>query len=109
MLAIKPAPKTGVGIRKMMLLTALAALKLGCPRLHAPASARPLTVKMVSTPPLGALTLAVPLALKKNGNRVSRTGPLARMKNGIVLVLPLTTALAITWLCGLAPTLGKIA
>src|SRR5260221_477569 len=109
MLAISPAPKTGVGMRKMRLPAAFAALKLGCVRLHTPASARPLTVNRSSTPPFGALTLAVPLALKKNGNRASRTGPLARTKNGIVLVLPLTTALAITWLCGFAPTLGKIA
>ncbi len=109
MLAIKPAPKTGVGMRKMMLLAALAALKLGCPRLQLPASLRPLTVNRSSTPPLGALRLAVPSGLKKNGNRASRTGPLAATKNGMVLVLPLTTPLAITWLCGFGPTLGKIA
>src|SRR6266849_4532783 len=109
MLAIKPVPNVGVGMRKMMLLAAFAALKLGWPRLQAPASARPLTVNRSSTPPFGALVLAVPLALKKNGNRTSRTGPLARTKYGMVLVFPLTTAFVITWLCGLAPTLGKIA
>src|SRR5262249_28629469 len=69
MFAIIPEPKTGVGMRKMMLLAALAALKLGWFRLHAPASARPETVNRSSTPPLGLLTLAVPFALKKNGNR----------------------------------------
>ena len=37
-----------------------------------------------STPPLGALKLTVPLALKKNGNRASRVGPLAVMKYGVV-------------------------
>src|SRR5260370_17091282 len=109
MLAIKPAPKTGVGMRKMMLLAATAALKLGCRRLQEPASARPLTVNRSSTPPLGALRLAVPSGLKKNGNRTSRTGPLAVMKDGMVLVLPFTTPLAITWLSGFGPTLGKMA
>src|SRR5579859_798826 len=109
MLAISPAPKTGVGMRKMMLPAAFAALKLGCCRLHVPASARPLTVNRSSTPPLGLLRLAVPSELKKNGNRASLTGPLAWTKNGIVLVLPLTTPLAITWLCGFGPMLGKIA
>src|SRR5215469_17721168 len=108
MLAIKPVPKVGVGMRKMMLLAAFAALKLGCCKLHAPASARPLTVNRSSTPPFGLLRLAVPLALKKNGKRASRTGPLAVTKDGIVLVLPLTVPLAITWLCGLGPTLGKM-
>src|SRR5215470_4073990 len=108
MLAIKPVPKVGVGMRKMMLLAALAALKLGCCKLHAPASARPLTVKRSSTPPFGLLTLAVPFALKKKGKRASRTGPLAATKKGMVLVAPLTVPLAITWLWGLGPTLGKI-
>src|SRR5215467_13166975 len=108
MFDIKPEPKVGVGMRKMRLLAALAALKLGCCRLQAPASARPLTVNRSSTPPFGLLTLAVPLALKKNGKRASRTGPLAATKNGMVLVAPLTTPLAITWLWGLGPTLGKI-
>src|SRR5215831_17457803 len=95
-------------MRKMMLLAAFAALKLGCVRLHAPASARPETVNKSSTPPLGLLTFAVPFALKKNGNRASRTGPLAATKNGMVLVAPLTVPLAITWLCGFGPTFGKM-
>src|SRR5215472_9455230 len=107
MLAINPVPKVGVGMRKMMLLAAFAALKLGCCRLQEPASERPETVKRSSTPPLGLLVLAVPLALKKNGKRASRTGPLAATKNGIVFVAPLTTPFAMTWLCGLAPMLGK--
>src|SRR4029077_18387713 len=108
MFAIKPEPNSGVGMRKIRLLAAAAWAKLGCVRLQAPASARPLTVNMVSTPPFGLLTLAVPLALKKNGKRASRTGPVAVMKDGMVLVLPLTTPLAITWLCGLGPTWEKI-
>src|SRR5258708_780481 len=81
---MKPEPKVGVGIRKMMLFAACAALKLGCGRLHAPASERPVTVNRSSTPPLGALVLAVPLGLKKNGKRASRVGPLAAMKYGVV-------------------------
>src|SRR5712671_2086175 len=107
MFDIRPEPNTGVGIRKIRLLAAAAAAKPGCCRLQPAASARPLTVNRVSTPPFGFAVLAVPLALKKNGKRASRTGPLAAMKDGMVLVLPLTTPLAITWLCGLAPTLGK--
>src|SRR5215472_6733160 len=83
MLAISPVPNTGVGIRKMMLFAARAALKLGCPRTQVPASARPLTVNRSSTPPLGLFVLAVPLGLKKNGKRASRVGPLAVMKYGV--------------------------
>src|SRR5580692_3252325 len=59
-----PAPKTGVGMRKMMLLAACAALKLGCGKLQAPASERPETVNRSSTPPLGELVLAEPYLLK---------------------------------------------
>src|SRR5580704_4900066 len=81
--SIRPAPKTGVGMRKIMLLAACAAAKLGCGRLQAPASERPLTVKRSSTPPLGLLVLAEPLELKKNGNLASRVGPVAVMKNGV--------------------------
>src|SRR5580704_5884638 len=82
--SIRPAPKTGVGIRKIMLLAALARSKFGCPKLQVPASGRPVTVNRSSTPPLGALRLAEPSALKKNGNRASRVGPSAVMKNGVV-------------------------
>ena len=77
MFAISPVPNAGVGMRKMMLFAALAALKLGCCRLQVPASVRPETVNRSSTPPLGALGLALPNGSKKNGNRASRTGPLA--------------------------------
>src|SRR5207248_6116554 len=95
MFAIRPAPNVGVGMRKMMLFVALAALKLGCCRLQAPESARPETVNRSSTPPLGALGLGLPNWSKKNGNRASRTGPLARTKYGMGLVLPFTTPLEI--------------
>src|ERR1700722_3224360 len=81
--SMRPAPKVGVGMRKMMSFTASAAAKLGCGRLQLPASLRPLTVKISSTPPLGLLVLTVPFALKKNGNRASRAGPLAVMKFGV--------------------------
>src|SRR2546423_7377781 len=108
MFDIRPEPNTGVGIRKIRLLAFAAAVNPGCCKLQPAASARPLTVNRSSTPPFGLLTLAVPLALKKNGKRASRTGPVAVTKDGMVLVLPLTVPLAITWLWGLGPTLGKI-
>src|SRR5579862_8564224 len=81
--SIRPAPKVGVGIRKMMLFACCAAAKLGCGKLQLPASGRPVTVNRSSTPPFGALVFTVPLALKKNGKRASRVGPLAVMKYGV--------------------------
>src|SRR5579864_6226986 len=81
--SISPAPKVGVGMRKMMLFAAWAAAKLGWGRLQLPASERPETVNRSSTPPLGLLVLAEPLLLKKNGNRASRVGPVAVMKYGV--------------------------
>src|SRR5258706_7559955 len=92
----------------MRLLVACAWAKLGCCKLQLPASERPETVNRSSTPPLGAFGLGLPNWSKKNGNRASRTGPLAWTKYGMVLVLPFTTPLAITWLWGFDPTLGKI-
>src|ERR1700730_18293639 len=92
----------------MMLLVSCATAKLGCGRRQLPASDRPETVKRSSTPPLGALVLGLPFELKKNGKRASRTGPLAVMNDGMVLVAPLTIPLAITWLWGFGPILGKI-
>src|SRR5277367_5825440 len=93
----------------MMLFACCAAEKLGCGRLQLPASERPVTVYRSSTPPLGALVLTVPFALKKNGKRASRVGPLAVMKNGVVL--PGATPLPVNWNCGLTagpvpPTAG---
>src|SRR5580704_10746629 len=107
--SISPAPKTGVGIRKMMLSAALAPSKFGCVRLQAPASERPVTVNRSSTPPLGAFRLAEPSALKKNGNRASRVGPWALMKNGVVSAG--ATPLLVNWNWGLTaapvpPTAG---
>src|SRR5271163_4902173 len=87
--SIRPAPKTGVGIRKMMLFSATAVAKLGCGSavllVQVPASERPVTVYRSSTPPLGSLVLTDPLLLKKNGNRASRVGPVAVIKDGVVL------------------------
>src|ERR1700722_8077361 len=53
--SIRPAPKVGVGTRKMMLLSCPAMLKLGGGRLQVPASERPEAVNKFSTPPFGAL------------------------------------------------------
>ena len=47
MFSIRPAPKTGVGMRKMMLLCATAVAKSGCEMtdaVQAPASLRPAMV-----------------------------------------------------------------
>ena len=108
MFAIRPEPNTGVGMRKIRLLAARRWVNPGCVKLQpAPHQRGRLIVNMVSTPPFGLLRLAVPLALKKNGKRASRTGPVELMKDGMVLVEPLTVPLAITWLCGLGPMLGK--
>src|SRR5271166_101575 len=96
--SIKPAPNVGVGIRKMMLLVCCAVLKLGCGRLHVPASGRPLTVNRSSTPPLGAFVLGEPLELKKNGNRASRVGPFAVMNDGVVSWG--ATPSLVNWNCG---------
>src|SRR5580704_1602831 len=81
--SINPAPKVGVGMRKIMSFACSAALKLGCCRLQLPASERPETVNRSSTPPLGLLVLTVPFGLKKNGNLASRVGPVAVMKYGV--------------------------
>src|SRR5580692_13099953 len=83
----------------MMLFACCAAAKLGCARLQLPASCRPVTVNRSSTPPLGSLVLTVPFALKKNGNRASRVGPLAVMKDGVVLSG--ATPSLVNWNCGL--------
>src|SRR5580704_9683995 len=87
--SISPVPKVGVGIRKMTLFSATAVAKLGCGSavllVQVPASERPVTVNRSSTPPLGELVFTEPLALKKKGNRASRVGPVAVMKDGMVL------------------------
>src|SRR5439155_18922565 len=104
MFSIRPAPKTGVGMRKMMLLVACAWAKLGWVRLQAPASVRPVMVYRSSTPPLGELTFGLPLASKKNGKRASRTGPVEVINVGTVFLAPSAVASA-TWglVAGLVP------
>src|SRR5579859_1987895 len=83
-----PVPNSGVGMRKVRLLAAAAAAKLGCCRLQpVPPSGRPLTVNSASTPPFGLAVFTVPFALKKNGKRASRVGPVAVMKDGVVFVV----------------------
>src|SRR5690242_11736771 len=101
MFSSRPDPKTGVGMRKMTLFACCAAAKGGCTRLQPEAPARPETVYSVSTPPFGALVFTVPLALKKNGKRASRTGPPAVMKVGTEFVEPLAIPVEIAWNCGL--------
>src|SRR5580704_6831635 len=101
MFSIRPAPRTGVGIRKMTLFVACAWAKLGCGSLQLPASDLPETVKRSSTPPFGALVFGLPNWSKKNGKRASRVGPLAVMNDGMALVEPLTMPLPITWNWGL--------
>src|SRR3989442_1184202 len=75
MVSIRPPPKRGVGIRKIRLLFAAAALKSGWEMLQPGASGRPVIVKRSCTPPS-----RVPLEL--NLKRASRTGPSLVMKNG---------------------------
>src|SRR5262245_58555190 len=101
MFSTRPAPNTGVGMRKMMLLVACASAKLGWEMLQLPASARPETVYRCSTPPFGALVLSVPLEFKESGKRASRVGPVAVMNEGMVLVAPLTMPAEITVASGL--------
>src|ERR1700677_1474394 len=98
----RPAPKVGVGMRKMMLFADSAAAKLGWGKLHLPASDLPETVYRSSTPPLGAFVFADPFELKKKGKRASRVGPLAVINEGIVLFDPLAIPLAITSNSGFA-------
>src|SRR5579884_3058694 len=98
MVSIKPAPKVGVGMRKMMLPVATACAKLGCARLQVPASVRPVMVNRSSTPPLGLFTSGFPAELKKNGKRTSRTGPVDVINEGMVFSAPSAVA-SVT--CGL--------
>src|SRR5579872_5451398 len=111
MFSIRPSPKTDKGMRKIRSLSAAAVAKLGWGMLQpgAGTSLRPEMTNRSSTPPFGAAVLAVPLALKKNGKRASRVGPLAVMKEGMVLVeegaitMPPCCGSLNTRLCGLAP------
>src|SRR5260370_36925558 len=112
MFSPRPAPNTGVGIRKMMLLVDCAVEKLGCGKLQLPASDRPETVNKSSTPPLGAFVFGLPFASKKNGKRASRVGPVEVMNDGMLLVEPLTIPLASTCdsglVAGLVPPIVRL-
>src|SRR5713101_1541046 len=86
--SIKPAPNTGVGIRKIRFLRAASRLKSGWARTHPGASVRPAMVNRSWTP-----TSRVRSAL--NLNRASRTGPLSVMKEGTTFFAPAFVATAI--------------
>src|SRR5579872_708330 len=86
----RPRPKSGVGMRKLTLLAATSAAKLGCARLHpAGASERPAMVKRLCTlPSSGALMLLGLVEMK----RTSRAGPLGVRNEGTVFLAPLSVA-----------------
>src|SRR5262245_10184150 len=99
--SIRPAPNTGVGMRKITLWLATWVAKSGWPTLQFGTSAWPLIVNSACTPPSG-----VPSALRTN--RASRTGPLRRTNEGTRLAMPFLVANAT---CGLTaglvpPTAG---
>src|SRR5580700_2052576 len=91
MFSIKPAPKTGVGMRKLRLPLAASAAKSGCAKVQLGASELPAIVNRSWTPP-------------SDLKRASRTGPSAVTKNGIVLLTLISWP---TVNCGFCPTLGK--
>ncbi len=102
--SIKPAPKTGVGIRKMTLPAASCRSKFGCGILHPvaspPSSTRPLMTKSACTPPSG-----VPSACRLK--RASRIGPLSVTNDGTVLRAPNAVATAICgFVAGLVPPIA---
>ena len=95
--SIKPAPNTGVGIRKITFFRAASRLKSGWARTQPAASVRPAMVNRSWTPPS-----RVRSAL--NLNRASRTGPLGVMKEGTTFFAPSFVATAIWGLTdGLEP------
>ena len=97
----RPAPKIGVGIRKMTLPAANWRSKFGCEILHALASplssTRPLITKSACTPPSG-----VPSGCRLK--RTSRTGPSTVRNDGTRLRAPNALATAICgFVAGLVP------
>ena len=76
--SISPAPKTGVGIRKMMLLLRTCLSKSSCWILQPGASGCPVITKRAWTPPS-----RLPSGL--NWNRASRIGPSRLMNEGMTL------------------------
>src|SRR5262249_48230707 len=79
--SIRPAPKTGVGMRKITLRLASAVAKSGCASTQPGASSRPWMVKIACTPPSGD-----PSAFFTK--RASRTGPFSPMNAGSLLSAP---------------------
>ena len=88
--SIRPAPNTGVGMRKITLWLATCVAKSGCASVQPVAPTRPVIVKSAWTPPSG-----VPSGLRTK--RASRTGPFAERKDGMMSVPPSAFANAI---CG---------
>src|SRR5579864_1822205 len=100
MFSINPAPKTGVGMRKLRLPLAASAAKSGCASIQPGASAVSPAIVNRSCTPLSDL------------KRTSRTGPSALIKGSGVgfwktMVWPLTVNPWPTVACGLFPTKGK--
>src|SRR5438034_7916951 len=87
--SIRPAPNTGVGIRKITLRCAISFSKSGCTSMHPGASERPVMVNRSWTPPSG-----VPSGFLTN--LASRTGPFAVMNDRTELAAPFRVANA-TW------------
>src|SRR3977135_2904893 len=106
--SISPAPKTGVGMRKMMfgfpplpVRGFPAGRKLGWAMLQPAASLRPVMTNRLCTPPS-----LVPFGLRLK--RASRIGPFCVMNQGTTFLAPSSVAIAIKgFVAGLVPpTLG---
>ena len=101
--SIKPAPNTGLGIRKITLPRSSSLSKFGWARLHPSAPSRPVIVNRLVTPPSG-----VPSGFLTN--LASRTGPFSLMKEGTASVPPNLLAKS-TWgfTAGLVPPIAGCA
>src|SRR5438876_5362980 len=94
MLSIKPAPNTGVGIRKLRFAVSL---RSGCSTAQVNASVRPFTVKRGSTSPASVDPTLV-------FGRTATTGPSGFRKPGIALRAPWALAILNCGFClGLDP------
>jgi hypothetical protein len=83
--SIRPAPNTGVGVRKITLLFLRCVAKSGWAMLQLAAPVRPVIVNSAATPPSG-----VPSAFLTS--LASRTGPFKLMKLGTLSVPPFFVA-----------------
>jgi hypothetical protein len=105
--SIRPAPKTGVGMRKITLGLPLLPVtgspfrpKSGWAMLQPAASFRPVITNRLCTPPSG-----VPSGLR--WKRDSRVGPPAVTNHGMEFVAPLSVATAISgFIAGLVPPIA---